>query len=121
MITYDKKTKQYCFFLTKTRKLEMSEDEYKHFEKLIKNPPPEIKLTDPPKPWSPCSGKGCDHSSHKQNQKTGYYESLLDDLDNVESGLSEWELTFLQSLHDWDGMWTDHQCDKLEEIWEKHC
>jgi len=121
MIIHDKKTGKTTFFLSKDRKLEMSREEYLHFERLIKDPPPEIKLKNPPKPWSPCAGKGCSHSSHPQNKQKGQYEEYLSDLDDLTEGLSNWELTFMQSLHDWDGMWTGKQCETLEKIWDKHC
>jgi len=27
---------------------------------------PVVEIKDPPKPWSPCKGPGCDHPSHKE-------------------------------------------------------
>ncbi len=71
MITTDMKTGRVTFFLTRERQLEMSASEYEHFESLIKNPPPRIEISfqsKPCKPWSPCIGEGCTHSSHAKER-----------------------------------------------------
>ena len=47
--------------------------------------------------------------------------AMLDDLDDVTQGLSNWDLDFMQSLHDWDGEYTDKQRAHLEKMWGKHC
>jgi len=50
------------------------------------------------------------------------WEDMLDDLLEVESGLSKWELDFIESLDDRRGDdLTDRQQDKLEELWLDHC
>jgi len=46
---------------------------------------------------------------------------MLDELCEVESGLSEWEIRFIQDLLDWDGRLTVDQFKKLEEVYGRHC
>ncbi|KKN77637.1 hypothetical protein LCGC14_0357620 [marine sediment metagenome] len=64
MITTDTATGRVTFFISQERQLEMSASEYEHFRNLIKNPPTHREITNPPKLWSPCIGKGCTHPSH---------------------------------------------------------
>lgn len=52
------------------------------------------------------------------------YLDELDDLLAVDGGLSDWELEFVESVHDQvqDGReLTDRQIEKIGEIWDKHC
>ncbi len=56
------------------------------------------------------------------------YDGLLDDLLDVEDGLSEWEVKFVDDIDkrrqadsDRPRMLTPKQAAKLQEIWEKHC
>jgi len=44
----------------------------------------------------------------------------LEDLDNLQSGLSNRQLDFMQSLHDWNGLFTFDQAAYLDRIWEQH-
>lgn len=47
-------------------------------------------------------------------------EFLLDDLLSLESGLSSWEMDFIEALNSVrDGMITESQYEKLLEIWER--
>lgn len=66
MIITDKTTGRVTFSLGPDRQLEMSAEEYTHFEHLIKHPPPLVEIKDPPKMWSPCTGPGCKHPSHNK-------------------------------------------------------
>ena len=49
-----------------------------------------------------------------------YYRDLVDELCDVESGLSKTEIEFVDKLCDWDGCFTAPQAKWLEEIWEEH-
>lgn len=52
-------------------------------------------------------------------------QGQIDDLLEVEEGLSPWEIEFIEDmetiLHDGCGMLTEKQTKKLDEIWDKHC
>lgn len=54
-------------------------------------------------------------------RQTERAEAMLDELCEVESGLSEWEIRFIQDLLDWDGRLTVDQFKKLEEVYGRHC
>lgn len=45
---------------------------------------------------------------------------LLTDLLSLSSGLSQWEVDFIDNLDHWAGEFTELQSKKLQEIWEKH-
>lgn len=47
------------------------------------------------------------------------YKDLLDELFDVESGLSNKEIDFMDSLNDWDGAFTEKQAEYLISIHEK--
>ena len=47
--------------------------------------------------------------------------NMLDELlEEVDEGLSNWEINFLDSLHNWDGDFTPKQAEILEKIWYKN-
>ena len=49
-------------------------------------------------------------------------ETMLDDLLALESGLSAWEMDFLDSLAERDlDRLSDRQAEILEELWLDHC
>lgn len=50
-----------------------------------------------------------------------YYHELLEELCELDHGLNGWELDFIESLSDWDGLYTDTQANKLQEIYDRHC
>ena len=47
------------------------------------------------------------------------YKVMLSELLELEEGLSNWEVDFLESLSLWKGDFTFPQADKLEKIWTK--
>ena len=55
-----------------------------------------------------------------KRERMKYYRTLLDELCDVESGLSNKEIEFIDSLCDWDGCFTVPQVEWLEKIWEEH-
>lgn len=57
-------------------------------------------------------------------QKTGTWSGELDDLLALDGGLTDWELTFIDSARgrrDWDGCVTVKQAAKIAEIWDREC
>lgn len=46
---------------------------------------------------------------------------LLAELNEIDSGLSNKELEFMQSLNDWDGIFTEAQYEYLQIVYEGHC
>lgn len=46
-------------------------------------------------------------------------KDLLEELLNVEAGLTEWEVNFIDSLSDWDGSFTANQAEKLRKVHER--
>ena len=49
------------------------------------------------------------------------YEEMRDEVAEVTHGLTVWEMDFIESLYEWDGLYTMQQAEKLEEIFERHC
>lgn len=49
-------------------------------------------------------------------QDMDYYRELLAELIDRDSGLSEWEVDFVESLSHWDGDFTEKQAKTLEGI-----
>ncbi len=45
---------------------------------------------------------------------------MLKDLLNLESGLSDWEIEFIDSLNNWVNDFTPKQINKIEALWGKH-
>lgn len=52
-------------------------------------------------------------------ESMGYYRSLLDELLALESGLTEWEVDFVDDLSRWEGAFTEKQAETLEKIYER--
>ena len=50
-----------------------------------------------------------------------YYQALLTELVNIKSGLSEWEVDFVESLSHWEGPFTTKQADTLEKLYGRAC
>ena len=46
---------------------------------------------------------------------------LLDELCDVDHGLSNFEMDFIQNLSEWEGCFTEPQADFLREVHERHC
>jgi hypothetical protein len=46
---------------------------------------------------------------------------MIDELCNLESGLTDWELNFIEDLCNWDGRFTTKQADALERIYDRLC
>ncbi len=44
---------------------------------------------------------------------------MLDDLLDQDSGLTAWEIDFLESLDQWDGDLTLNQSEKLKDIYDR--
>jgi hypothetical protein len=44
----------------------------------------------------------------------------LEDLLGLESGLTDWEVEFIESLSRWEGDFTDRQAAALERTWNKY-
>jgi len=47
------------------------------------------------------------------------YRDILQELLDVETGLTSWEVEFIESLHEWDGAFTKKQAATLEKIYER--
>ena len=47
------------------------------------------------------------------------YRGMLDELLEVESGLSSWECDFLDTLANWEGCFTIPQSETLQKIYDK--
>lgn len=47
------------------------------------------------------------------------YRSMLEELFDVESGLSNKEIDFLDSINEWDGQFTVPQAEWLQKIYDK--
>ncbi|HIJ67257.1 MAG TPA: hypothetical protein HPP51_03110 [Planctomycetes bacterium] len=45
---------------------------------------------------------------------------MLNELLELDEGLSSWECDFIESLSKWDSDFTDAQAGKLLEVWTKH-
>lgn len=45
---------------------------------------------------------------------------LLQEMLDLDSGLTSWEIEFIESLDDWEGMFTEAQYEKLKEVHERH-
>ena len=57
--------------------------------------------------------------SRRTDQKM--LRGMLSDLLDVETGLSDWEVGFIENLGNWEGDFTDAQSAALEKTWNKHC
>ncbi len=44
---------------------------------------------------------------------------MLADLLDLNAGLSNWEMEFVESLSHWDGLFTEKQGETLEKIWDE--
>lgn len=49
------------------------------------------------------------------------YLGMLEELLNLESSLSSWEMDFIESLNNWDGAFTEKQAETLTKIYDKLC
>lgn len=47
------------------------------------------------------------------------YKEMLEELLDIEEGLTEWEVDFLESLANWEGSFTVKQVGKLEKMHER--
>lgn len=48
------------------------------------------------------------------------FHDMVRDLCDVESGLSHWEVEFVDDVADWTGNFSDKQKQKIKDLWEKH-
>jgi len=46
--------------------------------------------------------------------------ALLEELLELDSGLTSWEIGFIESLDEWDGHFTEGQYEKLQEVHNRH-
>ena len=46
---------------------------------------------------------------------------MLDELCELDHGLSRFEMDFIQNLSEWDGCFTEPQVGALRKIHERHC
>ena len=44
---------------------------------------------------------------------------MIDELFDVDEGLTSWEIDFLDSVNDWEGMFTERQAETIERMWNK--
>ena len=49
------------------------------------------------------------------------YRSMLEELLELDEGLSSFEMEFIDSLSYWDGDFTENQVKTLKKIWNRHC
>jgi len=49
------------------------------------------------------------------------YRDMLQELLNLDDGLSSWECDFVESLSHWDGAFTESQAATLEKLYDKLC
>ncbi len=58
--------------------------------------------------------------AHIEAEEQVKAQDLLEELLDLDSGLSSWEIEFIESLDEWDGMFTQAQFAKLKEVHERH-
>jgi hypothetical protein len=75
------------------------------------NLPPGVSDTDIP------GNRLCDIQPDNQRE----LRQMLDDLLALDEGLTNWEMDFIDSLHNWKGCFTEKQADRLSAIWNKLC
>ena len=46
---------------------------------------------------------------------------MVDALCDVEDGLSDWAVEFIDSMSKWDGEYTERQVAKIEELYGRYC
>ena len=47
------------------------------------------------------------------------YREMVSELLDLDRGLTDWEINFLDHLHDWQGDFTPKQIETLERIYDK--
>jgi hypothetical protein len=52
-------------------------------------------------------------------QEMREYRDMVQELLDVESGLTAWEIDFLDSLHEWQGDFTPKQTETLQKIYDR--
>ena len=55
--------------------------------------------------------------SLSQEQAKDYIEELL----QVEGGLSAWEIDFIEAMENREADYTPNMLEKIEQVWSKHC
>ena len=53
--------------------------------------------------------------------KTMHARVMMKDLLDLEEGLTDWKLNFIESISHGKGILSDRQCDTIESIWHKLC
>ena len=54
-----------------------------------------------------------------KSKRMPFFEVLLDDLLELEEGLNDWEVEFVEKMSHWEGRFTVNQAQKIEQIWDK--
>ena len=47
------------------------------------------------------------------------YRGMLQELLDLDSGLTDWEVNFLDDLHEWTGDFTPKQAETLQRIYDR--
>jgi len=47
------------------------------------------------------------------------YRDMLDSLLDLDCGLTQWEVDFLESLSEWEGDFTEKQAETLQRIYDR--
>lgn len=58
---------------------------------------------------------------YQMNGNQQEYRNMLVDLCDLDSGLTGWEVDFVESLSHQGGTLKPGQVSKLEELWKRHC
>jgi hypothetical protein len=48
------------------------------------------------------------------------YREMLRNLLDLDEGLTNWEITFLDDMNRWQGDFREKQAETIEKIWNKH-
>lgn len=48
------------------------------------------------------------------------YRNMVKELCELDSGLTEFEVDFIESLSHWSGNYTKKQVETLEKLWRRH-
>ena len=51
------------------------------------------------------------------SDETKRVREMLDELLNVEDGLTNWEVKFIEGVNDWDGNFTRKQSETIVKLW----
>lgn len=57
----------------------------------------------------------------EMDEKQKRLRGQVKDLCNVEEGLSEWEVNFVNDMYNWQGDYHPKQEKKIDELYMEHC